>query len=99
MRVETEAELTQTGAAQAAVDASRTTATTSRHAAIISRGRRLAWLSVAATVVEAAVALFAGIEASSTALLGFGVDSLIEVFSAAVVLWRLLPGEHGGAFP
>jgi divalent metal cation (Fe/Co/Zn/Cd) transporter len=66
-----------------------------QHAAVIRRGRRLAWLSIASTVVEAAVALWAGIEASSTALLGFGVDSLIEVFSAAVVLWRLLPGEHG----
>ena len=63
--------------------------------AVIRRGRRLAWLSVAATVMEAAVALFAGWKADSTALLGFGVDSLIEVFSAAVVLWRLLPGEHG----
>jgi divalent metal cation (Fe/Co/Zn/Cd) transporter len=65
------------------------------HAAVIRRGRRLAYLSVASTVVEAGVALYAGIEAGSTALLGFGVDSLIEVFSAAVVLWRLLPGEHG----
>ena len=80
--------------AAAAVDASPHD-DDARHAAIISRGRRLAWLSVAATVVEAAVALFAGWTADSTALLGFGVDSLIEVFSAAVVLWRLLPGEHG----
>lgn len=66
-----------------------------RHTTVIRRGRRLAWLSVAATVIEAAVALFAGVSADSPALLGFGVDSLIEVFSAGVVLWRLLPGEHG----
>jgi len=85
--------VSQPEASQAAV--CQTVAAAAEHAAVIGRGRRLAYLSVASTVVEAGVALFAGIEAGSTALLGFGVDSLIEVFSAAVVLWRLLPGEHG----
>ena len=49
------------------------------------------WL-VAATitynVAEAVVALVAGTEASSTALVGFGLDSGVEVASAAVVAWQ-----------
>jgi len=39
-------------------------------------------------VVEAVVALLAGWHASSTALIGFGLDSLIEVASAAAVAWQ-----------
>ena len=46
-------------------------------------------------MIEAGVALFAGQQADSSALLGFGADSLIEVFSAGVVLWRLRVGERG----
>lgn len=53
--------------------------------------RRIRWI-VAATigynVVEAAVAIFAGTVASSTALIGFGLDSTIEVLSAAAVAWQ-----------
>ena len=53
--------------------------------------RRVRWL-VAATIsynaVEAAVAITAGTVASSTALLGFGLDSVIEVSSAATVAWQ-----------
>jgi divalent metal cation (Fe/Co/Zn/Cd) transporter len=50
------------------------------------------WL-VAATlaynVIEAGIALWAGSEAESIALLGFGLDSLIECAAAGVLLWRL----------
>jgi divalent metal cation (Fe/Co/Zn/Cd) transporter len=46
--------------------------------------------------VEAGVAIGAGILASSIALVGFGLDSLVEVVSAIVVLWRLRL-EIGGA--
>jgi divalent metal cation (Fe/Co/Zn/Cd) transporter len=53
--------------------------------------RRIRWL-VAATitynVVEGAVAITAGTIADSTALIGFGLDSLIEVSSAAAVAWQ-----------
>lgn len=53
--------------------------------------RRIRWI-VAATigynVVEAAVALAAGTAASSTALVGFGLDSVVEVLSAAAVAWQ-----------
>ena len=53
--------------------------------------RRMRWV-VAATisynVVEAAVALIAGRVASSSALIGFGLDSVVEVLSAAAVAWQ-----------
>ena len=50
---------------------------------------RLAWLTVAWNVVEGVVALLAGRSAGSSALIGFGLDSMIEVSSALVVLWQL----------
>ncbi len=65
------------------------------HADVVRRGRRLAYWTLFFTAIEAGVALFAGERADSTALIGFGVDSLIEVFSAGVVLWRLRVGERG----
>ncbi|HET6711320.1 MAG TPA: cobalt transporter, partial [Amycolatopsis sp.] len=53
--------------------------------------RRVRWL-VAATitynVVEAVIAIAAGTVADSTALIGFGLDSVIEVASAAAVAWQ-----------
>jgi divalent metal cation (Fe/Co/Zn/Cd) transporter len=53
--------------------------------------RRIRWF-VAATifynVIEAAVALTAGTQASSSALIGFGLDSVVEVSSAAAVAWQ-----------
>ncbi|UGT68356.1 cation transporter [Nocardia gipuzkoensis] len=53
--------------------------------------RRIRWL-VAATisynVIEAAIALSEGTRVSSTALIGFGLDSVIEVSSAAAVAWQ-----------
>ena len=52
------------------------------------RARRLAGTSVAYNVVEAAVAVSAGVAASSAALVGFGLDSLIEVGSGLVILWQ-----------
>jgi divalent metal cation (Fe/Co/Zn/Cd) transporter len=55
----------------------------------IRRGRRLEYLTIAWNSAEAAVALIAGLLAGSIALVGFGLDSVIEVFSGAIVLWRL----------
>lgn len=49
----------------------------------------LAWFTVAWNAVEAVVALGAGAAADSSALIGFGLDSAIEVSSALVVLWHL----------
>ena len=47
------------------------------------------YFTVAWNVLEAAVALVSGAVAGSIALIGFGLDSLIEVSSGGVLLWRL----------
>lgn len=53
------------------------------------RGFWLEYASMAWMTVEAAVAIVSGILASSIALVGFGLDSVIEFFAAAVVVWEL----------
>lgn len=56
-----------------------------------SLGRRaqlLAGASVAYNLVEAAVAITAGIIAGSVALIGFGLDSMVEVSSGLIILWQ-----------
>lgn len=72
-------------------------------AAVVGPGRRQILtrrirLLVAATisynVIEAVVALTAGAQASSTALIGFGLDSVIEVSSAAAVAWQFSKPDH-----
>ncbi|ANZ43221.1 cobalt transporter [Lentzea guizhouensis] len=52
------------------------------------RVRMLVAATIAYNVVEAVVALAAGTVASSTALIGFGLDSVVEVASAAAVAWQ-----------
>lgn len=49
----------------------------------------MAWMTV-----EAAVAVASGLIASSIALIGFGLDSVIEFFAAAVVIWQLRGGRE-----
>lgn len=65
--------------------------------------RRTALRLVAATlaynVIEAVVALWAGAEADSVALLGFGLDSVIECSASAVVLWRFSLEFRGAGGP
>ncbi len=56
---------------------------------MVARGRRLEYLTLAWNALEAAVALVAGVIAGSVALTGFGLDSVIEMASAAILLWRL----------
>ena len=53
------------------------------------KGFLLLGTSIIWTVVVAAVALTAGVFASSVALIGLGLDSAIELFSAAIVIWQL----------
>ena len=62
---------------------------TSDRAALVARGLRLEYLTIAWNGFEAAVALIAGIVAGSVALVGFGLDSVIETVSAVILLWRL----------
>ena len=57
-------------------------------ARLVRRARLLAWLGLGWHAVEAAVAIGAGIAASSVALVGFGADSLVEGVAGIVVLWR-----------
>ncbi len=52
-------------------------------------GRRLEYLTIAWNSVEALVAIVSGFLAGSIALVGFGLDSVIEVASGAALLWRL----------
>jgi divalent metal cation (Fe/Co/Zn/Cd) transporter len=52
------------------------------------RAQLLAGASVAYNVAEAAVAVAAGLVAGSVALVGFGLDSVVEVSSGLVVLWQ-----------
>lgn len=58
------------------------------------RIRLLVAATIAYNAVEATVALTAGTLASSTALIGFGLDSVIEVSSAAAVAWQFSAREH-----
>lgn len=60
------------------------------------RARLLAWGGSAYHLGEFAVALGAGIAAGSIALIGFGADSLIEVFSGGVIVW-LFSGRRVGS--
>ena len=58
-------------------------------AAAIHRGLNLEYFTVAWNLLEAAIALVSGTVAGSIALIGFGLDSLIEVSSGGILLWRL----------
>jgi divalent metal cation (Fe/Co/Zn/Cd) transporter len=60
------------------------------------RARMLAWGGIAYHFVEFAIAIAAGIAASSIALIGFGADSLIEALAGFVVLW-LFTGTRVGS--
>lgn len=62
--------------------------TGARRALLARRIRLLVAATIAYNIAEAVVALAAGTRASSSALVGFGLDSLVEVSSAAVVAWQ-----------
>lgn len=57
------------------------------------RARLLAWFTVAWNAFEGVIAVWAGVAAGSLALVGFGLDSFVEVFAAGVVLWHLKGGR------
>lgn len=60
--------------------------------------RRIRWIvagTITYNVIEAVIALAAGTVASSSALIGFGLDSIVEVLSAAAVAWQFAaPDPH-----
>jgi divalent metal cation (Fe/Co/Zn/Cd) transporter len=87
------------GAAAEAVAASNTVGPApgnadDRRAILRRRVRMLVGATITYNVVEAAVAITAGIGASSVALIGFGLDSTIEVTSAAAVAWQFSAVDH-----
>jgi divalent metal cation (Fe/Co/Zn/Cd) transporter len=57
--------------------------------AAIRSGRQIEYLSLAWTSLEAVAGMAAGVLAGSIALIGFGADSVIEMASSAILLWRL----------
>src|ERR1700742_712883 len=63
-------------------------ATATERSAALARGRRLEYLTISWNNLEAVIALVAGMLAGSVALVGFGLDSVIETLSAVVLLWR-----------
>ncbi|WP_328501077.1 cation transporter [Streptomyces sp. NBC_00457] len=65
-----------------------------RRTQLARRIRLLVAATITYNVIEAFVAITAGTIASSTALIGFGLDSVIEVSSAAAVAWQFSAREH-----
>ncbi len=57
--------------------------------AISRRGRNLEYFTIAWNSVEGLIAIVAGAGAGSISLVGFGIDSVIEVTSGATLLWRM----------
>ena len=66
-------------------------------AALERRAKLLAWSGNAWHVVEFAIAVGAGIAAGSVALVGFGIDSIIEALAGGVIVWLFSSGR--GASP
>lgn len=64
-------------------------------AGLVRRGQKLAWFTIAWNALEGIAGIAAGIAAGSIALIGFGVDSYVEVFAGSVILWRLSKERHG----
>src|SRR6267142_5807487 len=63
---------------------------TSERPAEVHRGRRLEYFTVVWNTLEGLVAVIAGVVAGSISLVGFGIDSFIEVTSGLTLLWRML---------
>lgn len=59
-----------------------------RRAALSRRSLRLAYATAGYNLLEGLVAVTAGATASSSALIGFGLDSFVEVSSATVIIWQ-----------
>ena len=59
----------------------------------LERSKHLQWLTVGWNAVEAVIAITAAIAAGSVALMAFGLDSIVEMSSGLVILWRI-GAEH-----
>jgi hypothetical protein len=58
-------------------------------ATLVREAFRIEYITIGWMVIEAGVAIGSAIEANSLTLLAFGIDSLIELVSAGVLVWRL----------
>lgn len=63
--------------------------------ALLTRGLRLEYATLAWNVVGSGVVIAAALAAGSVALAGFGLDSLIEIFASVIVVWQLKGTEAG----
>jgi cation diffusion facilitator family transporter len=93
-----ETELTTVAEAESCGDGCDCEPSSSLLTATDSRLRRWAWWLTALTIgwnsLEAVIAIVSGVVAGSIALVGFGLDSVVEVGSALVIVWRL--SRHSG---
>lgn len=62
---------------------------TSKRRELVRRGQRLEYFTIGYNSLEGLISIVAGAIAGSVSLIGFGLDSLIEVTSGAALLWRL----------
>jgi hypothetical protein len=62
---------------------------------VVLHGRRLEYFTIAWNALEGLVAVVAGAIAGSISLVGFGIDSFIEVSSGSVLLWRMSVDAEG----
>jgi divalent metal cation (Fe/Co/Zn/Cd) transporter len=66
---------------------------------LVRQAFQLEWLTIGWMVIEAVVAISSGLAAGSLVLLAFGLDSIIELASAGILIWRLsVELRHGQAF-
>lgn len=56
---------------------------------VVISGKKLEYFTIVWHLLEGVISLFAGIAAGSLSLVGFGVDSLIELVSGVAILWRM----------
>jgi divalent metal cation (Fe/Co/Zn/Cd) transporter len=76
-----------------------TIASTDDRVGLIQEALVFEWITIAWMVIEAVVAIAAGIAAHSITLTAFGLDSVIELISAIVLIWRLgVELKHGQRF-
>src|SRR5882762_6002353 len=64
---------------------------------LVRRAKALSVLTIGWMTVEAGVAIAAALAAGSVALLGFGLDSLIELASGGTILWLYTGSRDGSA--
>jgi divalent metal cation (Fe/Co/Zn/Cd) transporter len=76
-----------------------TIASTDDRVGLIQEALVFEWITIAWMVIEAVIAIGAGIAAHSITLTAFGLDSVIELISAIVLIWRLgVELKHGQRF-